>query len=249
MRRDVGVEIGLGAVDADLTQQTGIESYALISEAAANALRLSDLAYPLVAHSETYEHIGEVKMQVLDLHKVWEREQDRKRFVVSPEAAWIHLEWNAPYAPVALWEYTTNLKLELRAQEYDMVERTDALGGRMQPETTYHCAHGQAHFFTRILDWKPFDFYTVEQDSGLMGIMEATYSLEELDQNRTRLTVRMKGRIRWLPRFLHRPVLRYVLTKMFDYSSVLAKLRDLINEETAHPAAQESAPALSEPAS
>jgi hypothetical protein len=146
--------------------QTGVQSYALFSEAAANALRLSDLAYPLVAHSETYEHIGEVKMQVLDLHKVWEREQDRKRFVVSPEEAWIHLEWNAPYAPVVLWEYTTNLKLELRAQEYDMVERTDALGGRMQPETTYHCAHGQAHFFTRILDWKPFDYVSVRLETG-----------------------------------------------------------------------------------
>jgi hypothetical protein len=149
-----------------VTEQTGIQSYALFSEAAAQALRLSDLAYPLVEHFETYEHIGEVKMQVLDLHKVWEREQDKKRFVVPPEGAWIHLEWQAPCPPVVLWEYVTNLKIELRAQGYDMVERTDALGGRMQPESTYHCAHGQTDFFTTILDWKPFDYVSERLETG-----------------------------------------------------------------------------------
>lgn len=64
-------------------ERTGIESYALFSEAAAEASNLSQLAYPLVSHAETYEHIGEVKMQVLDLRKVWEREQEKKRFVVG----------------------------------------------------------------------------------------------------------------------------------------------------------------------
>ncbi len=58
-------------------EQTGIESYALFSEAAAEASRLSQLAYPLVPHSEVYAHLGEVKMQVLDLRKVWEREQEK----------------------------------------------------------------------------------------------------------------------------------------------------------------------------
>ena len=70
-------------------EQTGIESYALFSDAAAEASKLSQLAYPLVSHSEVYEHIGEVKMQVLDLRKVWEREQEKHRFVVTPEEAWL----------------------------------------------------------------------------------------------------------------------------------------------------------------
>jgi hypothetical protein len=149
-----------------VTERTGIESYALFSEAAANALRLAELAYPLVAHSEAYEHIGEVNMQVLDLHKIWEREQDRKRFAVLPDKVWIHLQWDIPYPPVVLWEYVTNLKIELRAQGYDLVERTDSLGGRMQPESSYHCAHGATHFFTTVLDWKPFDYVSMRLETG-----------------------------------------------------------------------------------
>jgi len=144
-------------------EKTGIKCYALFSEAAAEALNLTELAYPLVAHTETYEHLGEVEMQVLDLRKVWDREQDKKRLFISPEAAWLTLEWEFPYPPAVVWEYLTTFRLELQFAGYDLVERTDALGGRTQPETTYHCAHGETQFFNKILDWKPFEYYTIHQ--------------------------------------------------------------------------------------
>jgi len=144
-------------------EQTGIESYALFSEAAAEVLKLSELAYPLLPHVEAYEHIGEVKMQALDLRKVWQREQDRKRVVVTPEDAWITLGYDTPYPAVVVWEYLTNRSLEQKYLEYDFVERTDTLGGRTQQDTTYHCAHGETHFFNTILDWKPFEYLTIRQ--------------------------------------------------------------------------------------
>jgi hypothetical protein len=102
-------------------------------------------------------------MQVLDLHKVWEREQGRKRILITPEAAWLTLEWDLPYPPSVIWEYLTTFRLEQQFAGYDLVERTDALGGRTQPETTYHCAHGELQFFNKILDWKPFEYYTIHQ--------------------------------------------------------------------------------------
>jgi uncharacterized protein YndB with AHSA1/START domain len=143
---------------------TGIESYALFSDAAAEASKLSALAYPLVAHSESYEHIGEVKMQVLDLHKVWEREQEKQRFIITPEEAWLTFEWDSTRPIVTVWEYLTTPRLEQQWAGYDLVERTDSLGGRFQPETTYHCAHGEVHFFNKILDWKPFEYVSLEQN-------------------------------------------------------------------------------------
>jgi len=151
-------------------EETGVQSYALFSEAAAEALKLTELAYPLVAHTETYEHLGEVHMQVLDLHKVWEREQDRKRILITPEAAWLAIGWDFPYPPSVIWEYLTTFRLEQQFAGYDLVERTDALGGRTQPETTYHCAHGELQFFNKVLDWKPFEYYTIHQRIG--GFLE-----------------------------------------------------------------------------
>ncbi len=147
-------------------ERTGIESYALFSQAAAEASNLMQLAYPLVSHSEVYEHIGEVQMQVLDLRKVWEREQDKQRFVVTPEETWLTFEWEAPHPVSVLWEYLTTLRLEQQYAGFDLVERTDSLGGRFQTDSTYHCAHGEIHFFTRILDWKPFEYVSLEQNIG-----------------------------------------------------------------------------------
>ncbi len=148
----------------NVIEQTGIESYALFSDAAAEASKLSQLAYPLVSHSEVYAHIGEVKMQVLDLRKVWKREQEKHRFIVLLEEAWLTFEWDAPLPLSLVWEYLTTPRLEQQWAGYDLVERTDSLGGRFQTETTYHCAHGEVHFFNKILDWKPFEYVSLEQN-------------------------------------------------------------------------------------
>jgi hypothetical protein len=155
-------------------EKTGIKCYALFSQAAAEALNLFELAYPLVAHIETYEHLGDVSMQVLDLRKVWDREQDKQHILVSPESAWLVLEWDLPYPASIVWEYLTVFRLEKQFAGYDSVERTDALGGRTQTETTYHCAHGETQFFNKILDWKPFEYYTIRQRiQGLVEYMQS----------------------------------------------------------------------------
>jgi hypothetical protein len=148
----------------DVIEKTGIESYALFSDAAAQASNLSQLAYPLVAHSETYAHIGEVKMQALDLRKVWEHEQEKRRFIVTPEESWLTFEWNSACPLSMVWEYLITPRLEQEWAGYDFVERTDSLGGRLRPEAAYHCAHGDVHFFNTILDWKPFEYVSLEQN-------------------------------------------------------------------------------------
>ena len=58
----------------------------------------------------------------------------------------------------------TTPRLEQQWAGYDHVERTDSLGGRMRAESTYHCAHGELHFFNKILDWKPFEYVSLEQN-------------------------------------------------------------------------------------
>ena len=83
-------------------EQTGVKAYALFSEAAADALRLSELSQPLIPHTESYEHLGDVKMQVFDLAPVWESAQEQKRVFVNKEDAWIFLELDLPYPPTLI---------------------------------------------------------------------------------------------------------------------------------------------------
>jgi len=154
-------------------EQTGVQCYALFSEAAADELNLEEFATPLVPYTEIYEHIGEVKMQVLDLHQVWEHEQEKHRVFISPEAAWFTIEWDIPYPVAVVWEFLSVPHLELKFEPFESIEREDALGGRTQPGSSFHCAHGDFKVTLKIVDWKPFDYMTIEQDLGIMKYIQS----------------------------------------------------------------------------
>ena len=56
---------------------------------------------------------------------------------------------------------TPALEGPLLGLEY--VKRVDELGGRTRPESKFHCAHSSGDFFNKVVDWKPFDYFTVQQ--------------------------------------------------------------------------------------
>ncbi|MDQ3007211.1 MAG: DUF2652 domain-containing protein, partial [Chloroflexota bacterium] len=93
-------------------EKTGIKSYALFSEAAAQTLGLHNLCEPLTPHKETYEHIGEVNMLVHNLRSAWEREQARMKVLVDPKDAWITIEVDVPFPPSLIWDVITTPALE-----------------------------------------------------------------------------------------------------------------------------------------
>lgn len=144
-------------------EQTGIKAYALFSDVAARNLSLQEYCEHLVLYAERYEHIGEVQMRVHNLRLAWEREQEKRRTFVSPEEAWIQYEADLPFPPMLVWEYLTNPTLEAGFLGYDYAERSDHLGGRVREEAQFHCAHGDLHVYNKVLDWKPFEYYTVHQ--------------------------------------------------------------------------------------
>jgi hypothetical protein len=147
-------------------EQTGIKAYALFSEAAAQALGLQTLCEPLTPHKETYEHLGEVSMHVHNLRSAWDREQARKKIFVDPNDAWIRIEIDVPFPPSLIWDMITTPAYEGPLLGLEYVKRVDDLGGRTRPEANFHCAHSSGDFFNKIVDWKPFDYYTTQQFAG-----------------------------------------------------------------------------------
>lgn len=146
-------------------EQTGIKSYALFSDVAAKRLNLLEYCDKIVPHVEAYEHIGEVPMCVHDLQPVWEKSQVKNRRFVDRQEAWVKFEVETPYPPALIWEYLTKPDLEAGFLQYDYGERIDDLGGRVREGSGFHCAHGDLHVYSKILDWKPFEYYTMEQSA------------------------------------------------------------------------------------
>jgi hypothetical protein len=144
-------------------EQTGIKSYALFSDVAAQKLNLLEYCEKVVRHSETYEHLGEVPMCVHDLHPVWKTYKEKSRQFVDTQEAWVKCEVEVPFPASVIWEFLTKPELEAGFLRYDYAERIDSLGGRVREGAGFHCAHGDLHIHSKILDWKPFEYYTMEQ--------------------------------------------------------------------------------------
>jgi hypothetical protein len=58
-------------------------------------------------------------------------------------------------------------------------------GGRERPGVTNHCMHGPETVVERILDWKPFDYYTKSYELPLVGDVYITTELTESDRATT----------------------------------------------------------------
>lgn len=144
-------------------EKTGVKSYALFSDVAARQLNLSEYCDDLVPHTETYEHIGEVPMCVHDLHRVWEIYKSKTRRFVDAQEAWVKREVEIPLPASIIWEYLTKPELEAGFLGYDYAERIDAGNGRVREGSGFHCAHGDLQVYSKVLDWKPFEYYTLHQ--------------------------------------------------------------------------------------
>jgi uncharacterized protein YndB with AHSA1/START domain len=167
-------------------EQTGIQSYALFSEAATNVLRLPELADALYDYTDSYEHIGEVKMVVYDLSTAWNREQARGRKMITAEEAWVSYETEVAAPPSLVWDYLTTPELKVKMTGLEFMKRVDDMGGRVGEGAKYHCAHSGVHFDYKIVDWQPFDYFTILQKDSMSGLScYETYSFRS-SENGTR---------------------------------------------------------------
>jgi hypothetical protein len=57
----------------------------------------------------------------------------------------------------------------------DRVDQTNPAGGRRGAGTTNHCVHGHGAVVEEILDWRPFDYYTIR--AAVPGFGATTYSI------------------------------------------------------------------------
>ena len=144
-------------------EKTGVKAYAIFSAAAANRLDLHSICDALISHVETYEHLGEVEIYVHNLRTAWDRYMNEPRFFVDPETAWVTVRADIPFPPALIWDYLTQPETEAPILGLDSVVREDDLGGRTRSGAIFHCAHSSGDFYNKVVDWKPFKYYTVEQ--------------------------------------------------------------------------------------
>jgi len=199
-----------------ITESVGWNAYALFTSHAFQHLDV----HPEGLHEqiETYEHLGDIQTLSLNLHERYETIIEARRVILSPAEADHSFTFDFQAPPPLIWHWMTDTeKKNLLAEGEAVFTPTSRPGGRNGPGASNHCAHGKnlkGSLVETILDWRPFDYYTAEAVDGKL-ITRQTIKFEPLsDGTKTRLHILTLMISPSLPRFVKKPMLNIMMTKM-----------------------------------
>jgi hypothetical protein len=143
-----------------ITEQLGIRAYALLTDAFVDRMWTRP---ELPEYTESHDTIGTVGGVVEDLVPVADAYRRNRRIIVTPEEADLQIEIHMPVTCPVAWDWFTTPERIVRfeAGVTGAAARAND-GGRMGVGSELHCAHGSGMAVRRMLDWKPFDYFTEE---------------------------------------------------------------------------------------
>lgn len=224
-----------------VTEATGWRGYALFCEPAFAQLGLAPDGFYVSA--ETYEHLGAVKVYVLNLAERYTQRVEARRVFVSPEQAHGRLDYDLPAPPPVVWDWLNDPYKRAQWEHLDI--RPQGAGERTGAGSRNHCMHGEeAPTIQTILDWRPFDYFTydVRPNSSPDPLLVETYRLEPTATG-THLTVlfQMLGD---MPESMKRQT-AMMLLEMYKIKEGHDNLPRLIAAEAASEGAETETPAPS----
>jgi hypothetical protein len=188
------------------------QGYALHTRACVDALGVDPARLELTEHREAFDDVGEVECYVDDLAERWRYESERRRVFVVPDDAEFEVVQELPVPVPVVWEWLTDP--QKRAMFQGSVDRIDEdLGaGRRGVGTVNHCVHGRGTTLQRFVDWRPFRYFTIENDAPVIGPWAWTFELVRVDDDTTRVHMRgarlegLKQRAAWF--VMRRPLMK-----------------------------------------
>lgn len=147
---------------------TGLRGYALITQAAIQAMDAENLVAEMTRHTETYQHFGEIALRIWDLPAGWEREKKREKAAVSDEQAWIVESIETPASLWKAWDTATDPVQKQIYYDMISVDRVDESGGFAGVGSQYHCVHDMGDVTFTITEWSPPSHFV--SDENALGI-------------------------------------------------------------------------------
>ncbi len=187
----VGKDIALAhrLLKNEVAAETEWRGYALFSDDAIEHLEIR--AEGLHLGRESYD-LGQVGTASVDLDAHYREFIEARRVVVPEGEADVSVGRNVP-APVAVvWEWLNDPGRRLRWEEL-VVDPKVLPGGRSGVGEVSYCLQGTTSVVTTVLDWRPFDYFTVQSTHPPFADETlTTYSLEPVDgSTELRVTVAM----------------------------------------------------------
>jgi uncharacterized protein YndB with AHSA1/START domain/class 3 adenylate cyclase len=174
-----------------VSDRLGLGGYLLLTDACVTAASLDPTALEMIETYEEAEGIGTVRSWVHDLGKAWAAEQERRRVRVSERQTAARVEIDLPIPPASAWQYLTAPQLRMRWQPGLVAFSQELADGRRGVGTVNHCVHGDGATLEEVLDWRPFEYFTMLSTIPGGHSFVSTDDFAETPQG-TRVTVRFR---------------------------------------------------------
>jgi hypothetical protein len=212
-----------------VTEATGWRAYMMFTEQCINhnGLSLAD------AHTqmEAYESLGEIRTFNVDLHTRYKEICEARCIVLEENDADFIFQMDFLTPPAVTWEWLHNPeKRNLWGGVPNAWSVGDRPRGRPGVGSSNHCAHGKSFSTQVVVDWHPFEYYTIHALENGKHTFTETLRFEALPNGGTR--VRHVGKMHMrLPRFIRRAALKFVLITQYHYDKLIARAAQLASEE------------------
>ena len=199
-----------------VTENTGWTAYMLFTDRAIQSLGVQ--IERVHKQTESYEYLGEIQIHCIDLHVRYKAIIEARRVFIASEEADFTFTFDFDAPPAVIWHWMTDVeKKNLLAGGEAIFSVIARPGGRSGPGASNHCAHGKdlkGSLIENILDWRPFDYFTLESVDSKM-IMLLTYQFEPLSNgSRARFHTYCEMLSPKLPRFIRRSIFKPIFTKL-----------------------------------
>ncbi len=177
-REMVGTDVNLihRLLKNHVADVSGWRGYALFTDQALSHVGLKPDG--LQEMNETYD-IGEVKIFVTNLNDRYQTLRDLRRVIVDRSEADLIYEFDYPAPPPIVWDWLNDPQKRLKWEYADRHMFPIFMPkGRTNVGAVNHCLHGNnVTMVETVLDWRPFDYFTVTQDVPQAVMMTITFQL------------------------------------------------------------------------
>ena len=210
-----------------VTHTLGTTAYVWLTEA---FLERAGGTLGLPAHAEHYDDLGEVRGRVVDLAQAVVRHRDARIFVERKEAD-LELITPLPVPRAIAWEYHIDPRKRMRWQlDARGIEARPNAAGRAGVGWESHCDHGAYTLVQRAVDWRPFDYLTLDSALVIRGPISlprirTTFEFAEDGPTRCVVSTRVRARDRGLLNRMKIPLAAAVFRRQFrSHYKILARV-------------------------
>ena len=207
-------------------KQTGWSGYALFSQ---KSLEEMDIR-PAGVHtsSESYEHLGDICTSSINLGERYRQLFEGRKVFLTSEAADISVAYEFSFSPAAVWDWLSDPHKRIRWMKGSAWEASERPGGRTGPAAQNHCSASDV--LEQILDWHPFDYYTVNLNKGILNILITAELKPTIKGTHLKWNIKMKS---VLPRWVRRRICRYLVAQKWHLIESFNQMARLMDEEAA----------------